>query len=78
MTDSPSDREPSGIVADGRSRAMTANRVEIEKRIHEKYADELASATGFFRRWAVRRKIRREIEDALEKIAPKNALYLGK
>jgi len=75
MTSSSSDRKSNGIVADGRERVIEANRKEIEKRVHEKYADELASATGFFRRRAVRRKIRREIEEALEKIAPRDALY---
>ncbi|MCH9003484.1 MAG: hypothetical protein IIC02_13010, partial [Planctomycetes bacterium] len=71
MTASSQDKKSSGIVADGQNRAVEANRVEIEKRIHEKYADELASATGFFRRWTVRRKIRREIEEELEKNAPR-------
>ena len=75
MTTSSPDQESSGIVVDGRNRAVEANRVEIEKRIHEKYADELASITGLFPRWSVRRKIRREIEEALERIAPRDALY---
>lgn len=75
MTTSSPDRESSRIVADGRERAVEANRVEIEKHIHEKYADELASATGLFRRWSVRRKIRREIQEEVEKIAPKDAMY---
>ncbi|MCH8148592.1 MAG: hypothetical protein IH987_11450 [Planctomycetes bacterium] len=72
---SSGDKKTSGIVVDGQERVIKANREEIEKRVHEKYAAELASATGLFRRWAVRRKIRREIEDALEEIAPKGALY---
>ena len=75
MTASSSDRKSSQFVADGRERVMKANRKEIEKRVHEKYADELASITGLFRRRAVRRKIRREIEEELEKIAPKDATY---
>ena len=75
MTSSSSDGKSSRFVVDGQERIVKANRKEIEKRVHEKYADELASATGLFRRWAVRRKIRREIEDALEKIAPSGALY---
>ena len=75
MTTSSPDKESSGIVADGRERVIEANRKEIEKRIHEKYADELASPTGFFRRWTLRRKIRREIEEEFEKIAPKGAHY---
>lgn len=75
MTTSSPDQESSGIVVDGRNRAVEANRVEIEKRIHEKYADELASITGLFRRWSVRRKIRREIQEELEKNAPRDALY---
>lgn len=75
MTASSPDKESSGIDADGRERMIEANRKEIEKRIHEKYADELASATGFFHRRAVRRKIRRELEEELEKIAPKGAHY---
>lgn len=75
MTDSSSDGKSSRFVADGQARVIKANREEIEKRVHEKYADELASATALFRRWAVRRKIRREIADALEKIAPSGALY---
>ena len=75
MTSSSSDRESNGFVVDGQERVIEANRKEIEKRIHEKYADELASITGLFRRRAVRRKIRREIEEELEKIAPKDAAY---
>ena len=78
MTASSPDKESSGIVADGRERAKKANRKDVEKRVREKYADELESVTGFFRRWTLRRKIRREIAKELEKISPRDALYLGK
>ena len=56
MTASSRDQESSGIVADGRDSAVGANRVEIENRIHEKYADETvchkirARPTGLSRR----------------------------
>ena len=78
MTTSSRDKKSSGIVVDGRERVIEANRKEIEERIHEKYGDELASVTGLFRRWTLRRKIRREIEEELEKIAPREAMYLGR
>ena len=78
MTTSSRDKKSSGIVVDGRERVIEANRKEIEERIHEKYGDELASVTGLFRRWTLRRKIRRKIEEELEKIAPRDALYLGR
>ena len=78
MTASSPDQESNGIVSDGRERVAQANRKEIEKRVREQYADELASVTGLFRRWSVRRKIRREIQDELEEIALRDVLYLGK
>ena len=78
MTVPSPDQESSGIVAGGREQVMKAYRKEIEKCVREKYADDLASATGYFRRWTVRRTIRREIEEELEGIAPRGALYLGR
>jgi len=70
-------KSPSNIVVDGRSRILADELPEIERKVREKYAQRLAEA-GFLRRFRIRRRIRREILEELERIAPKGALYFQK
>lgn len=63
------------IVADGRERVRRAYMDKISEQVRAKYADELTKV-GFFRRFVIRIKIRRDIQRELRKIAPNDAHYL--
>ena len=64
----------SKIVADGRERIAGAERKRVKRLVRQRYAGQLAKA-GIFRRWLLLWKLRREIQEELEKIAPRDALY---
>jgi hypothetical protein len=62
------------FVADGRERVVRGEIKRIRREVRASYADRLAAA-GFFRRLWLRIKIHREIQEQLDKIAPKDGLY---
>jgi hypothetical protein len=61
----------SGIVANGESNLRKA----IEAEVRRDYAQELASAKGFFARLTVKEKIRNEVKKRLGKVISPHALY---
>ncbi len=66
------------IVADGRERLLKSvgeREIEIKRRIEDSYRSELASA-GWWRRLVLKYRIKAEIARELEKIAPRQGLYL--
>ena len=67
-------RETNGIVADGQERARAAAMERVRAEVQRRFAPELARA-GFWRRWALRLHLRREIQRRMEQIAPRDALY---
>ncbi|HET9209751.1 MAG TPA: hypothetical protein VFR03_05105 [Thermoanaerobaculia bacterium] len=62
------------FVADGHQRALTANGPRIEQEVRARYAGELSCA-GPLERWRIEGRIRREIREELERVAPWGALY---
>ena len=69
---SKSDRDH--FVADGWDRARKALRGEIRRQVEAEFA-EAWTASGWFRRWWLRRKIRVKVARRLDKSAPPDALY---
>lgn len=69
---SKSDRDH--FVAGGCNRARKALRVAIRRQVEAEFA-EAWTASGWFRRWWLRRKIRAEVARRLDKSAPPDALY---
>lgn len=68
------------IIAHGReqltsSRQYRAARGEVIAAVEARYAEPLASA-GFFRRLVLHVRMRHEIAQELDKLAPPDALYL--
>ena len=66
------------FLADGYQRGRAAcetSRVAIRREVEQEFADRLRQA-GFFGRLLIRRRIRREVERRLNKLAPPDALYL--
>ena len=69
-----------GIVQGGRnnllkSPEMQAEIARIRRELEQQYADELAQA-GWFRKRLIKRKITKELERRIERMAPKDGLYL--
>jgi len=62
------------FVADGRERLVSASRTDVEAEVRSRYAEPLAAA-GVLERLRLELRIRREIRQALERIAPAAALY---
>ncbi len=62
------------FVVDGCDRARKALRSEIRRQVEAEFA-EAWTASGWFRRWWLRRKIRAEVARRLDKSAPPGALY---
>ena len=68
------------IIADGHTRLLHDKAIQKEiARIREdvaaKYSEELSRA-GFFGRFIVRHRMRREMREEIDKLAPPDALYL--
>ena len=64
----------SGILADSQERLLALVRPAIEREIRARHAGELSRA-GLFERLQIEARIRAEIREALEKVAPAAALY---
>ena len=62
------------FVADGYQRAYRASYAVISAELKELYADRFKLAT-FWERIQLRREMKREITERLERIAPRDALY---
>ena len=62
------------FVADGRERSISANRSFVEAEVRPRYAEQLAAA-GTVERLRLEWQIRREVRQAIERIAPDVALY---
>jgi len=63
------------FLADGRRRARAAQEVTVRKEVEQEFAEPLRQAS-FFGRLLIRRRIRREMERRLGRLAPPDALYL--
>jgi hypothetical protein len=64
-----SKRASSGFVADGLGRLLSSpdyrrKRAALKAHIRQKYAGELAAATGYWQRIAIEYKIRRELKQS--------------
>jgi hypothetical protein len=70
MSNKPATR----FVAGGGERIVAGETERIRREVRERYANALAKA-GFFQRFAIRRKIRKEIKARLTEPAPPRALY---
>jgi hypothetical protein len=68
------DRSPNHFIADGRARAVTANRSRIEQAVRARYAAELAKA-DICESLVLEVRIRAEIDRALAEAAPREAVY---
>ncbi len=66
---------PEGIVHDGQRRARQVLFGNVKSEVEAAYRKELLEAT-LWRRLLHRLKVQREIRRRLEKIAPRDALYL--
>ena len=69
-----------GIVVNGRANVlkspeMQAEIARIKGEMEQQYADELAQA-GWFGRWSIRRKIQKELDRRIERMAPSDGMYL--
>jgi hypothetical protein len=65
------------FVPEGRRNSLKGSREEIERiqrSVEERFADQLKSA-GWFRRFLILWRVRREISQEIEGFAPKNGLY---
>jgi len=62
------------LLADGRERLVAMHRSEIEARVRARYADQLAGAS-LVQRWRVALRIRAEVREALDEVAPAAGLY---
>lgn len=61
----------SGIVPDSPLRFLRSIRKEIEAKIREEHAAELAAATGdYWRQLAIEVKIEREVQRRLDRVKP--------
>jgi hypothetical protein len=63
------------FVSWGRSALMDAQRGTVEKAVRERYSEALANA-GPLRRLYLTLRISREIQQELNRLAPRGALYL--
>jgi hypothetical protein len=63
-----------GIVADGCCRARRANEPAIRALVEQEFAPRLAAAP-LWRRWLLRRALKREVRRRLARVAPANGLY---
>ena len=68
------------LIANGRKRAFESEEYkkayeEIRAKVAAKYQDRYAQA-GFLKRLLIRMRMEREIQQELEKIAPRDAMYL--
>jgi hypothetical protein len=66
--------DPNAIVADGQGQARAAAIDKARAEVEARHAPELARA-GWWRRWLLRLRIRREVEQRLERTARRDGLY---
>lgn len=62
------------FLADGRQRAVEAGLLGIEREVRARFSEEIAHA-GLFDRMRIEAKIQKEIWIALDRAAPREALY---
>ena len=58
----------------GYKRARTAHESRIRNEVEREFAAEIKKAS-WWRRFLIRRRMKREIEERLYRVAPPNALY---